>query len=149
LPSIIIFGSNRTFTVSAISVALFIDEALRGAPGRGDAHRKQVTLWKALPESSRLATSNMREPVRNARLGAPAASRHSPAGRFWRGAWGTARMQSRWSDVPASVMMSAPQVPVAKTVTLSPNGTVLTKYLLQRKVRLGQRQSRQDRQGVD
>jgi hypothetical protein len=46
-------------------------------------------------------------------------------------------------------MMSAPQVPVAKTVTQSPNGTVLTKYLLQRKVRLGQRQSRQDRQGVD
>ncbi|CNJ43970.1 Uncharacterised protein [Mycobacterium tuberculosis] len=37
LPSIIIFGSNRTFTVSAISVQLSFDEALLRAPGRGQA----------------------------------------------------------------------------------------------------------------
>jgi hypothetical protein len=35
LPSIIIFGSNRTFTVSAMFVQLSFDEALLRAPGRG------------------------------------------------------------------------------------------------------------------
>src|SRR6201999_1346325 len=56
LPSIIIFGSNRTFTVSAISVQLSFDEALVRAPGRGFHRQTGTTLWSALLETSRLAT---------------------------------------------------------------------------------------------
>ena len=39
LPSIIIFGSNRTFTVFVIFVQLSFDEALVGAPGRVQRHQ--------------------------------------------------------------------------------------------------------------
>jgi hypothetical protein len=45
LPSIIIFGSNRTFTVSAIFVQLSLDEALVRAPGRGMPSADGPPLW--------------------------------------------------------------------------------------------------------
>ena len=45
LPSIIIFGSNRTFTVSAIFVQLSLDKALVRAPGRGMRSPDGLILW--------------------------------------------------------------------------------------------------------
>src|ERR1700722_6168599 len=76
LPSIIILGSNRTFTVSAMFVQLSSDEALLRAPGRGmpspGGSPYGEPYWKLADWQLATSTGHQTAPVPKSATGIPA-----------------------------------------------------------------------------